>query len=92
MEARQNEIKPLPESVLQCGSLGGWEGRSQFAINGKRLELSLIYLVWAFYHISMHEKKMHQNSHVRYSLTTQEITGSQQINLAVYLPRAWKTL
>lgn len=39
MEARQNEIKPIRESVLQSNSLGGWEGRRKLTINGKRLEL-----------------------------------------------------
>lgn len=39
MEARQNEIKPIRESVLQCNSLGGWERRRKLTINGKRLEL-----------------------------------------------------
>jgi len=39
MEARQNEIKPIRETVVQCNSLGGWEGRRQLTINEKRLEL-----------------------------------------------------
>lgn len=39
MEAKQNEIKPIRESVLQYDSLGGWEGRRKLTINGKKLEL-----------------------------------------------------
>ena len=45
-----------------------------------------------FYRISTHEKKMHQNSHVLYFLSTQKITVSWQISMVVYLLSVCKGL
>lgn len=92
MEARQNEIKTLWESVLQCGALWGLARNEKVHHKWKKAWTIINLPCLGFLpHFHAWEKNAPKLT-CHYFLSTQEITSSQQINLAVYLPRVWKAL